>query len=169
VAAVSRGVAELNPIVGGFNGGYGAIAGKDAVTGKQLTTGQRWKSGGEGLLAAVPFLKIGKAAEVTAGVLKIGETANAASKLRDLDVVVGFVKEGKILGQFKQGSDFATAMSHEKLAGQLGLLNSEGKLREGVEAFTVAKQNGKIGVYGSGNFVPTVTASTGKLLKEKFQ
>ena len=104
-----------------------------------------------------------------AGVLKVGEAANAITKLKNLDVVVGFVKEGKIVGQFKYGNNPALALSHEQLAGRLGLLTSEGKLKEGVEAFTVAKQNGNIGIRGSENFVSTVTAGTEKLLKQKFQ
>lgn len=165
VASTAKAVVELNPVISGTE----AVSGKDIVSGEKLTRGQRFLAAGgaiPGIGLESDALKAGKAA---AGVLKAGEAANEITKLKDLDVVVGFAKDGKILGQFKQGSDFATAMSHEKLAGQLGLLNTEGKLKEGVEAFTIVKQNGKIGVYGSGNFVSTVTAGTEKLLKEKFQ
>jgi hypothetical protein len=49
------------------------------------------------------------------------------------------------------------------------VIDKEGKLAEGAKAFTLFIQNGQIGVRGFGNFVPTITAATEKLLREKFQ
>jgi RHS repeat-associated protein len=68
VAAVGTAASELNPVVGGFNGGYGAIKGKDAINGNQLTGWERVKSGGGALLAVAPvvIVKVGKVARVCA-------------------------------------------------------------------------------------------------------
>ena len=65
--------------------------------------------------------------------------------------------------------NFVTAISHEKLASQLGVLAGRGKLADGVEAFTAFTQNGQILIRGSNNFDPNVTEATSKLLREKFQ
>jgi len=174
---------ETHPAVALFNSGYQAVTGKDAIDYHELSTSERVWSGafaaasvGPGFVKGVKLLKFSSKAtraakleKATVGVLKIGETANKLTTLQELDVVIGFVKEGKILAQFKYGENPALALSHEQLAGKLGLLTSDGKLKEGIEAFVVAKQGGKIVIRGSENFVPTVTAGTEKLLKQKFK
>ena len=183
-ASIARVAVEMNPVVGAYNNAYQAYKGEDALnSNKKLTAWERFKSGLMAAASVGPWiLKGGKwvratgdlaeglnSAKAAAGVLKVGETANAVSKLGEADVVIGFVKEGKILGQFKYGTDFSLAMSHPQLADKLGVLAGNGKLADGVEAFTVAKQGGTIAVRGSNNFVPTVAAETEKILKEKFQ
>ena len=47
-AAIGRAAAELSPIVGGFNGAYGAYKSVDAISHEKLTAGQRLKSAGGG-------------------------------------------------------------------------------------------------------------------------
>jgi len=180
---LGRTAMETHPAVALFNSGYQAVTGKDAIDYHELSTSERVWSGafaaasvGPGFVKGVKLLKFSSKAtraakleKATVGVLKIGETANKPTTLQELDVVIGFVKEGKILAQFKARSDYASLMSHQQLAEKLGILTDQGKLAEGVEAFTVFKQHGQIAVRGSGNFAPTVSPKTEKLLKQLFQ
>jgi hypothetical protein len=89
--------------------------------------------------------------------------------LENGDAVIGLIKEGKIINQFKHGGDFSVARSHPSLAEETGALLENGKLAPGIEAFTVWKEGGRIYVRGSNNFVPTVTSETEALLKTLFQ
>jgi hypothetical protein len=83
--------------------------------------------------------------------------------------VIGFVQNGKVIGQATLGDDFSTALSHEQLANQIGVLESPGVLSDGVEAFTVVKQDGQIFIRGSNNFVPTVSPQTQAYLQSLFK
>ena len=165
VAVTAKAAAEMNPVISGTE----AISGKDIVSNEKLTGGQRLLAAG----GAVPGMSLeadaAKASKAAFGVLTVGEAANQVEKLKDLDILVGFVKDGKILGQVKLSDDVASAMSHEKLASQLGVLTGKGKLAEDVEAFTAVKQKGQVLIRGSNNFDPNVTEATAALLKEKFQ
>jgi hypothetical protein len=137
VAAVGRGVVELNPIVGGFNGGYGAIAGKDAITGKQLTTGQRLKSGGEGLLAAAPLVfKLGKVANVA---VKAEEVAAAGKALETIKAS----KNGMFLGVVEKGEVRLFQAAAGGVEGHADLVKA-GLVSKGAEGFSVGVKNGKI-------------------------
>jgi len=99
------------------------------------------------------------------------ETASfsAATVLGENDIVIGFVQNGRVIGQSTLGSDFSTAMSHERLASQIGVLESRGVLSEGVDAFTVVKQNGQVFIRGSNNFVPEVSQETRAYLQSLFK
>ena len=96
-------------------------------------------------------------------------TGSRVTQLAPNDVVIGFTQDGRILGQSTLGTDFSTAMSHEQLAQQLGILQSPGVLSQGAEAFTLWNENGQIMIRGSGNFNPTVTTQTETLLQGLFQ
>ena len=105
---------------------------------------------------------------VTAGATTATATS-AATVLGENDIVIGFVQNGQIIAQETLGDDAATAMSHEQLAIQNGVLQSPGVLNDGVEAFTVVKQNGQILIRGSNNFNPAVSPGTQALLQQAFQ
>jgi len=93
----------------------------------------------------------------------------AATTLNENDVVVGLAKDGQILKQAAYPDNPALAPSHEQLAQSAGVLQENGQLSDGVEAFTVWKENGAIQVRGSGNFNPTVSPSTEALLRQTFK
>ena len=89
--------------------------------------------------------------------------------LGESDKVIGFVQNGKVIGQSTLGDDFATAMSHERFATQLGVYEGPGALSGGTEAFTVVKQSGKILIRGSNNFEPTLSPQTQAYLQSLFK
>jgi len=99
IAAVGTAVAEANPIVGGFNGGYGAIAGKDAITGNKLNGGQRLLSG---VGAAASIVPIGMAAKEGASVLKAA---------KDVEKV-----KGSYVHEFESGAEYVGKGSKERMA-----------------------------------------------------
>jgi len=76
VASVGREIAEVNPLVGGYNGFSGAIKGEDAVLYNKLTPGERLKSGGGGVLATSPAVL-----KLAGKVVKAGEMAVAAKSI----------------------------------------------------------------------------------------
>jgi RHS repeat-associated protein len=111
-------------------------------------------------------LTAGGSSVTTSGLNAAGGTVTT---LGENDVVIGFVQNGQIIGQSTLGSDFATALSHEQLASQLGILESPGVLSEGAEAFTVWSENGQIMIRGSNNFVPTLSPLTQTILQQSFR
>lgn len=111
-------------------------------------------------------LTAGGSSVATSGLNAAG---GSITTLGENDVVIGFVQNGQIIGQSSLGSDFATALSHEQLASQLGILESPGVLSDGAEAFTVWSENGQIMIRGSNNFVPTVSPTTQTILQQLFR
>ncbi|MCO5050791.1 MAG: pre-toxin TG domain-containing protein [Verrucomicrobiae bacterium] len=67
---------EMNPVVGTFNGAYGAIKGKDAVDYHELTGVERVKSGAGAVLSAAPV-----ALKVEAGIIQAGKEVSAGMKI----------------------------------------------------------------------------------------
>ena len=91
------------------------------------------------------------------------------TKLNNLDVYVGLIQDGKVIKSVPYPDNPSLAPSHESLAKQLGLLGEDGKLPPGVEAFTVCKQDGKLGFRGSNNFDPELSPEARKKLEGLFE
>lgn len=89
--------------------------------------------------------------------------------LSELDVVVGMIKNGQVLKQVPYGTNPMLAPSHEMIAKELGVWLGTGTLADGVEAFTVFKEGGKIFIRGSGNFNDLVSDTAMEALKKCFQ
>lgn len=89
--------------------------------------------------------------------------------LKDGDVVVGLVKDGKIIKMAEYGDRPELAPSHEDLARMINALVERGVLQPGVEAFTVWKEAGKLLIRGSNNFNVDVSPETRALLEKSFQ
>ena len=91
------------------------------------------------------------------------------SRLEENDVVVGMFKDGKVLKQVPFPDDPLLAPSHEAIAKELGVWAGSGKLDDGIEAFTVWKEGGKIHIRGSANFELGISdeakATLGKLFE----
>jgi len=74
--------------------------------------------------------------------------AAAKRLLKPGDVVCGFAKDGKVVGDAAHG-----LMDHESLAIAMGIRNADGALEAGYEAFTVVKDaRGIVSVLPSGKF-----------------
>jgi len=75
-AAIARTAVELNPVVGAFNSGYGAVQGQDAISGEKLSTSQRVLSGVSAAASGEPVvLKAGQVVKGAATVAKEGLVA----------------------------------------------------------------------------------------------
>jgi hypothetical protein len=126
----------MNPVVGGFNGGYGLIKGKDARSGQQLTGWQRAKSGGEGLLAAAPLVfKLGKVANTA---VKAEEALSAAKALETLKAS----KNGVYLGVIEKGEIRLFESAAGKFEGHSDLLKA-GLVSKEAQGFSIGIENGK--------------------------
>ena len=111
-ATIGRTAAELNPVVGTFNGGYQAVTGKDAInTDQTISTTERVVSGVQAVSAVLPI--VAEAGEVVgegAGVLKNGVRGRAAEArvLKDIGEVKNTAKvvgkEGKSSPDFQNST-----------------------------------------------------------------
>lgn len=127
--------------------------------------------------ASVALMKQLESAELNASLKITGyeltyvasNNAAAVTKLADNDVVVGMVKDGKIITSASYGSNPMMAPSHSGLAKQAGVYVDKGVLSEGTEAFTVIKADGEIIIRGSNNFNVQVSAETEALLRNGFK
>ena len=159
VVRVAAGVAALAAFVADtdFRGIYMSVGGNPIAEAQFLV--------GETRAVAVRVFAAGAArAQATATT-----TAKLVTKLEELDVVVGLVRNNKTIDMVKLGEDPFTAMSHEKLAERAGVLIERGSLQEGVEAFTVVKQQGQIRIRGSNNFNVEVSDVTRNFLMSLFE
>jgi RHS repeat-associated protein len=100
VAATGRAIAEINPVVGAFNGTYEAVSGKDAIdSNKELTGWQRTKSAGGAVLAVAPVvLKTGKFVKVAVAAHEAEETIQGIRAFKSFDAfkrVAGPAGEGQ--------------------------------------------------------------------------
>jgi hypothetical protein len=123
-----------------------------------------------GLLVSAGFNPVAETAVIVG---EIRALASAATKsvtvLENLDIIIGFVKNNKVIRMAKLGDNAATAVSHEVLAQNAEVFVQSGTLQEGVQAFTVVKQNGQIFIRGSNNFNEQVTDETKTFLQSLFK
>jgi len=144
---------------------------KIALTGKDLL--DKAVDGGEQATAGIGFglpviKKAGQCCKTLYVCLKV-RLFGKKTKLNDLDVYVGLIQDGKVIKSAAYPDNPLLAPSHESLAKQLGLLGEDRKLPVGVEAFTVCKQNGKLGFRGSNNFNPELSPEARKKLEKLFE
>ena len=143
--------------------------GEEAYSGKKLSWWERIKSGGLAVMPATlkfggKALRVGEEATKIERALKVGWFAvpkNGAFALGEKQVVMGLIKDGKIVGL---ADPIKAGLSHAQMAEKLGMKLENGQLPKGVEGFLAEKIGGKIKSTGAGIAEFKLSAESKKII-----